>query len=414
MTWWSSRWTYLRLLIQSLTNTSGMRSDRQKGLPQQVVRLVEESYENLFTIIKNESDRIEIQIQRGVKQGDPLSPLIFNVVIEPLLRALEGQPGFKIGNTTNVSVLAFADDLILTANTAPQAENLLRMTETYLRGLGMAISAAKCATFQIRSTKDSWYLADPALTLTGGEAVPYTEAGMAIKYLGVVKSPWAGVDTKGLKDVLCATLQRVKKLALKPHQKVNLISTYLVPHYLYQMVLGITPITILRQLDQELRVVIKDIYHLPQSTANGLIYCGKRDRGLGFPKLETIVASSSLRMALRFLESDDPVIKALSETAGMVNRFRSLAASSRINWPIKHKAINDFKKVSKKRELAAWAALVSQGKSVKSHTDDRIGNAWLYKPSLLKPCRFITALKMRTNTTANKVVMSRAGLAADV
>lgn len=387
---------------------------RKKGLPELVVRLVADSYEDVCTKIQNKEETIEIKLQRGVKQGDPLSPLIFNLVMEPMLQALEGQPGYKIQNETSVSVLAFADDIILLADSAPQASNLLRNAEGYLKGLGMRISAAKCATFRIAITKDSWYLADPGLTLLSGEGIPYAAAGTTLKYLGMKISPWAGIDIKGLKENLCTAIQAIKKLALKPYQKVHLISTYLVPHYLYQLVLATPPVTYLRQLDQELRVAIKDIYHLPQATTNGLIYCGKRDGGLGFPKLETLVVSSSLRAGLKFSQSEDIVMRALAEESGMVNRLKSLAASARINWPVNLEILQRYKKTMKKQELASWAALVSQGKSVQSLTDDKIGNAWLYKPTLLKPCRFTTALKMRTNTTANRVAMSRAGPVADI
>lgn len=387
---------------------------RRKGLPELVVRLVEDSYKNVRTIIKNGEDEIGIHIQRGVKQGDPLSPLIFNLVMEPMLAALESQPGYKIKEGHNVSVLAFADDIILTANTAPQASNLLGVAEAYLRGLGMSISAAKCASFRIAITKDSWYLMDPGLALHSGEGIPYVDADTTLRYLSVRISPWAGIDIKSLRQNLCTTLQRNKKLALKPHQKVNLISTYLVPHYLYQLVLALPPVTLLRQLDQELRVVVKDIYHLPQSTADGFIYCGKRDGGLGFPKLEFLVVGSGLRTGLKFVESSDSTMRALADAAGMVNRLKSLAASARINWPITVDVLRKYKQNAKKQELASWSALVSQEKSVKSCIDDKIGNAWLYNPTLLKPCRFITVLKMRTNTTANKTVLHRADLAANV
>lgn len=59
---------------------------------------------------------------------------------------------------------------------------------------------------------------------------------------------------------------------MKPYQKIHLIATYLVPHVLYQMTLAMIPATSLKEIDRNLRVSIKDVYHLRQSTANGLIY----------------------------------------------------------------------------------------------------------------------------------------------
>ncbi|GJQ68522.1 hypothetical protein Trydic_g17092 [Trypoxylus dichotomus] len=387
---------------------------RRKGLPETVVRLVEDQYKDVHMNIQSDDEDIKIFLQRGVKQGDPLSPFIFNAVIEPLLLQLEKMPGYSINGGTSVSSLAFADDLILTANNVPQARELLEYTEAYLSGLGMTISAPKCACFRIAPTKDSWYLADPGIKLSCGAAIPYADAETKLNYLGMQISPWAGISSDNIKTELLATLQRVKKLALKPYQKVNLISTYLVPHYLYQLVMAVPPMTLLRCLDQELRVVIKDIYHLPQSTANGLIYCGKRDGGLGFPKLEVITVTSTLAAGYRYLNSTDPVMQALAEDTGMVARLKRLANSVRVNWPLQSlKDIQSYKRRARKTELAGWSELNAQGKSVQSLTDDPIGNAWLYKPQLLQPCRFITALKMRTKTTANRVVLARAGPVAD-
>jgi len=254
---------------------------------------VEDSYKRISSTIRNRGGNIDIAIQRGVKQGDPLlSPLLFNLIMEPLFLGLQRLPGYKNAEET-ISVLAFADDIFLVAQTAMKASILLEATETYLSSLGMKISVNKCACFQITKTKDSWYLADPGLKLSDGEGIPYTSAEATLKYLGMKISSWAEVDVRELKGELFQVIAR--KLALKPHQKVHLISTYLISQYLYQLILAMPPATFLRKLDQELRVIVKDIYNLPQSTTNGLIYCGKRDGGLGFPRLETLVISSSLR-----------------------------------------------------------------------------------------------------------------------
>lgn len=62
---------------------------------------------------------------RGLRQGDPLSPLFINIAIEPLIRMLQYSPhlaGFSIPTGPNVSniaplrVLAYADDIAIVAN----------------------------------------------------------------------------------------------------------------------------------------------------------------------------------------------------------------------------------------------------------------------------------------------------------
>ena len=48
-------------------------------------------------------------------------------------------PSNKGSNESELSCLAFADDLMLLANDAPQAQDLLSKTETFLRNLGMQL-----------------------------------------------------------------------------------------------------------------------------------------------------------------------------------------------------------------------------------------------------------------------------------
>lgn len=101
---------------------------------------------------------------------------------------MESQLGYNIKNKTGISVLAFADDIIITART-PQVSYLLGIVKGYLKGLDMRIAAAKCTTFAIKSTgKDSWYFAVPGLILSGDD-IPYADADTILKYLRVKISP---------------------------------------------------------------------------------------------------------------------------------------------------------------------------------------------------------------------------------
>jgi hypothetical protein len=214
----------------------------------------------------------------------------------------------------------------------------------------------------------------------------------------------------GPREEFGGALFRASRLSLKPHQKVELISRYLVPHYLYRLVVAIPPVKLIRQLDQELRGVIKRICHLPQSTADGLLYCGMKDGGLGILKLETIAVTSILKSELKFKHSPDRVMQALWMNAGMASRLNSLAKSARVNpWRTNDpKDLDRHKSVMKRSELAKWASLVSQGKSVKSFADNKIANAWLTNKKLLKPGNFISALRLRANVAGDRVALNGA------
>ena len=96
------------------------------------------------------------------------------------------------------------------------------------------------------------------------------------------------------------TLERVERSSLKPHQKPQLITTFVVPHFLYTLVLVMVPMTTVRRMDQDLTRMVKNIFHLPQCTANGLLYCGRKNGGLGIPRIETTYTTTALKMGLKF------------------------------------------------------------------------------------------------------------------
>jgi hypothetical protein len=69
--------------------------------------------------------------------------------------------------------------------------------------------------------------------------------------------------------------------------------------------------------------------------------------------------------------------------------------------------IDAYKRRVKADELQSWSQLQSKGRRVTAFADDRSGIAWLYNPNLLKPSRFLTALRLRGGMTSDKVTMNK-------
>lgn len=72
----------------------------------------------------------EFEVIIGLKQGNALSPILFNIAIEKLIRSvLSNKLGINIGKTT-LDVLDFTDDLNLVGE---NKETIVRNTKTHLR-----------------------------------------------------------------------------------------------------------------------------------------------------------------------------------------------------------------------------------------------------------------------------------------
>ena len=99
-------------------------------------------YENQTAQVKTDRMSREFRIERGTKQGDPLSSLLFNAMLEKVMGRIK--PGFGLKKhgvkmdateTSRLSNLRFADDVILVA------ASLKHLTEMLLE---VQVESAKC------------------------------------------------------------------------------------------------------------------------------------------------------------------------------------------------------------------------------------------------------------------------------
>jgi len=65
------------------------------------------------------------------------------------------------------------------------------------------------------------------LQLREGERIPSSAADTRITYLGGYISLWSGLQRHGLVDKLRLSLYLLRSAPLKPHQKLNLLTTYI-------------------------------------------------------------------------------------------------------------------------------------------------------------------------------------------
>ena len=85
------------------------------GFPEDFCGLIKNLYNNNTTSfsVKGQLSK-EIHIEKGVRQGCPLSPLLFNICLDPLLKLIRkenNENGYFV-NGKSYCIQAFADDVI--------------------------------------------------------------------------------------------------------------------------------------------------------------------------------------------------------------------------------------------------------------------------------------------------------------
>lgn len=121
---------------------------KQQGIQTKYASIIKTIYTNSKARIQLESLGNEFNIERGVRQGDPLSPKLFSAVLENILRKLDWEKfGLNI-NGSKLNHLRFADDLVLFEENPENLEIMIQglNRESLKVGLKMNTNKTKLIT----------------------------------------------------------------------------------------------------------------------------------------------------------------------------------------------------------------------------------------------------------------------------
>ena len=116
-------------------------------------------------------------LKSGTRQGWPLSPLLFNIVLEVLATAIREEiKGIHIGK--EIKLLLLEDDMILyIENPKDSTRKLLQLINKYSKVSGYKINTQKSLAFL--------YTNNEKTEREIKETIPFTIAMKRIKYLGI-------------------------------------------------------------------------------------------------------------------------------------------------------------------------------------------------------------------------------------
>lgn len=112
--------------------------------------------DRVIACIKDEMTRVlwdnqlssEIKRGKGIKQGCPISPILFNYIMQDVIRNVaEKIPEMKLMNLNCLKIpllLAFADDIIIIAKSKEELEKLLKELVEQLSIVGLELNYDKC------------------------------------------------------------------------------------------------------------------------------------------------------------------------------------------------------------------------------------------------------------------------------
>ncbi|GFY44120.1 retrovirus-related Pol polyprotein from type-2 retrotransposable element R2DM [Trichonephila inaurata madagascariensis] len=244
------------------------------GADQDFVSLICSIYQGSNTcVLTDEGPTPPIRLLNGVKQGCPLSGILFNLSIDKVLQTIQE-------NREHRAILAFADDIVLLANDAEDLQEMITATAHELSSICLRLNPQKCATLHLSgrvptgSVQTKFRLDDAEIqALSDGDA--YT-------YLGTPVGFFVQKHFKTANQAL-TILEKISTSHLAQWQKLDALKTFFFPTLSFSMRTGQLGKTDWSEVDVAARKEIKNILSLPSNASNHYIHGNRKLGGCGVP-----------------------------------------------------------------------------------------------------------------------------------
>lgn len=157
----------------------------RREIPTSLIQLIKDIYTGSYIKVRCNGEMSQsIPAGRGVRQGDSLSPMLFNFMMDEIIEAVKGMRGYRMSGN-NINIICYADDAILIAENEDDLQRLLFKFNNICKQYNMKISTEK--------TKALTIARDPirCKLVVDNDII---EQVMEVKYLGMVITSSGDID----------------------------------------------------------------------------------------------------------------------------------------------------------------------------------------------------------------------------
>ena len=253
------------------------------GYPEDVIKLVGNIYLHSNTIFtgKHFGQTQKIPIQRGTIQGDTLSPYLFIIFLEPLLRWLQnGKHGYTLGTSkVTINSAAYAHDLVIITNIElTSLQNQLSKLDKYYEWAGMDLGMTKCAIIgcpnESKMNQETFKAQIQATNITyRNQPIPVLHQNEPYVYLGIQLIPslkWK-IQTHATTTKLINQCSQLANCRATIKQKINMVDTIIRARIAYSFYAVPYSLPAIIKLDKKIIGIQKKICGLSKCTPNIVI-----------------------------------------------------------------------------------------------------------------------------------------------
>ena len=264
-------------------------------------------YSNAKSCVSNNGHHSEFfPIQRGVRQGCPLSPYLFIIGIELLanqIRTKENIKGITLAGS-ELKITCYADDAsFILDGTQKSFETLIDVLENFSNISGLKLNPKKCQVLRIGSLKNT-----------------------SITFLRKKQFEWSSSKAKALGMVFCTNKDDIFKLNLEPklkqfevvlkqwqhrkltlHGKITVIKTFALPKLIYALSsLQSPPKSVIKHIEKQMYTFLWD--GKPEKVKRKTIIQNYEKGGLKMIDIEKFMQAQKITWIKRILDPNNKTV----------------------------------------------------------------------------------------------------------
>ena len=221
-------WIDYRKAYDMIPHSWILESLEMVNVADNVIEMLKRSMNNWNVNLTSSGDFLgNVNIKRGIFQGDSLSPLLFVVCMIPLSRILRKvKVRYTLKNGEKLNHVLFMDDLKLFGKNENQVNSLVSTVQVFSDDIKMEFGVKKCGILimhrgAVAKTKTT------GIVLPSGETIKHIDED-GYKYLGILE--FDSVKEKEMKEAFATEYFRRVKLVCKSKlngkNKVNALNTW--------------------------------------------------------------------------------------------------------------------------------------------------------------------------------------------
>ncbi|XP_064465443.1 uncharacterized protein LOC135376960 [Ornithodoros turicata] len=258
--------------------------------------------DNEATVVCHNGTTDYIPVKAGIRQGCPISGLLFKLVVDVIVRKVQGM-------NEEHNILTYADDLTPLADTAEALQARIDTVECIAGSIGLKLNPSKCRTLHM-SEKHPVGLRHSLFTVRG-TPIPPIQDGETFNYLG---RP-VGFNVMPDGSTITEAIELGRKLLeslLAPWQRLDAVKTFLYSGLNFAMRMRCINKTEWKRLDDAMRPLINRTLHVPESASTDYIHGSSQGGACGIPDAAELSNLCRIDTAYKLLTSPDPAVANLA------------------------------------------------------------------------------------------------------